>query len=70
MQNLIPACLPRFYSRFSLSSSFLIFLNPNQTLMKGAGGGGGAKRPPPHWYILHYNILVTRPNFMKFGDFP
>ena len=57
MQNLIPACLPRFYSRFSLSSSFLIFLNPNQTLMKrgvregggttGVGGWGGANRPPP-----------------------
>ena len=47
MQNLIPACLPRFYSRFSLSSSFLIFLNPNQTLMKRGVREGGGKTPPP-----------------------
>ena len=52
MQNLIPACLPRFYSRFSLSSSFLIFLNPNQTLMKGGvGEGGGQNGPPPLVYF-------------------
>ena len=70
MQNLIPACLPRFYSRFSLSSSFLIFLNPNQTLMKGGVGEDGGQNGSPPRYILLYNVLVTRPNFMKFGDFP
>ena len=26
-----------------------------------------AKRPP--WYILLYDVLVTYPNFMNFGDF-
>ena len=24
---------------------------------------------PPPWYILHYNFLVTHPNFMKFDGF-